>query len=147
MSSSGIRGVFAWHKNPLLGQRGIDERLLGGERCDVFCCSTQNELGQRSKHKPFPGQPYAVSLGANPWNSSPVFHFNDAESARSIRKDAIAMRSCPILALAQVQYPDDSSVTGDLYCLSTSKIEIISNSHVNNYTGFKAEQALAHLEH
>jgi hypothetical protein len=26
-----------------------------------------------------PGQPYAVSLDANPWNSSLVFHFNDAE--------------------------------------------------------------------
>jgi hypothetical protein len=44
-----------------------------------------------------PGQPYAV---ANPWNSSPVFHFNDAESTRPIRKDAIAMRSYPILTLA-----------------------------------------------
>jgi hypothetical protein len=99
MSSSGVWEVYALHKNPLLGQKGIDECLSGSERCDVFCCSIQNELGQRSKHNHSPG-----SLTPSSWarilGIAPVFHFNDAESARSIRKDAIAMRSYPILTLA-----------------------------------------------
>jgi hypothetical protein len=50
MSFSGVRDVCALHKNPLLGQRSIGECLSGSKRFNVFCCSIENELGQRAKH-------------------------------------------------------------------------------------------------
>lgn len=74
---------------------------------------------------------------------------NDAELARSIGQDAMAMRSCPILALAQVQYLDIYNIKVLVTCVAsfTSIVESTYSHHVDRHTGLKTDQAFAHLEH
>lgn len=61
----------------------------------------------------------------------------------------MAMRSCPILALAQVKYLDISNIKIMVACVAsfTSIIESTYSHHVGSLTSLETDKAFAHIEH